>query len=222
MTTNTTMPKEKVPTLPAEEAFTILEAPLIRLVRGKPVHKFSEASLTPYPTAIGGQWHSRIIRVWSRRPHIGKRIALYYHAKVRVSIVIIILASHRPWECDNEVSFLVLTPNSVHTSPEVELCGYSIPHPSEAKMNIRIQTYGSLLFVRHIWVLLMLEAGEMTAELLFGQLGLLSMTCWKKASTTWWTYATLWQKSLHRPEMSWRRNNKIDQVSMGGVSLRTT
>lgn len=28
-------------------------------------------------------------------------------------------------------------------SPDVELCGYSIPHPSETKMNIRIQTYGS-------------------------------------------------------------------------------
>lgn len=41
------MPEEKFPTLPAEEAFTILEAPLIRLVRGKPVHKFSQASLTP-------------------------------------------------------------------------------------------------------------------------------------------------------------------------------
>ena len=27
-------------------------------------------------------------------------------------------------------------------SPNVELCGYSIPHPSEAKMNLRIQTYG--------------------------------------------------------------------------------
>ena len=27
-------------------------------------------------------------------------------------------------------------------SPEVELCGYSIPHPAEAKMNLRIQTYG--------------------------------------------------------------------------------
>jgi DNA-directed RNA polymerase I and III subunit RPAC2 len=24
----------------------------------------------------------------------------------------------------------------------VEFCGYSIPHPSEAKMNLRIQTYG--------------------------------------------------------------------------------
>ncbi|EAT83562.2 hypothetical protein SNOG_09370 [Parastagonospora nodorum SN15] len=26
-------------------------------------------------------------------------------------------------------------------SPDVEFCGYSIPHPSEAKMNLRIQTY---------------------------------------------------------------------------------
>lgn len=26
-------------------------------------------------------------------------------------------------------------------NPDVELCGYSIPHPSEAKMNLRIQTY---------------------------------------------------------------------------------
>lgn len=112
------------------------------------------------------------------------------------------------WECDDEVCSLVLIPNSVHASPEVELCGYSIPHPSEAKMNIRIQTYGSLLPVRHNWDLLMPEAREMTAELIFGQLGLPSMTCWKKASTTWWIYATLWRKSLHRPEMSWRHNNK--------------
>lgn len=27
-------------------------------------------------------------------------------------------------------------------SPDVEFCGYTIPHPSESKMNIRIQTYG--------------------------------------------------------------------------------
>ncbi|KAI4148457.1 MAG: hypothetical protein LQ340_005080 [Diploschistes diacapsis] len=26
-------------------------------------------------------------------------------------------------------------------NPEVEFCGYSIPHPAEAKMNVRIQTY---------------------------------------------------------------------------------
>lgn len=203
------MPDGKVSTLPSEEAFTILEAPLIRLVRNKPVHSFSQALLTPYPTVIGGQWHSRIIWVWSRRSYIGQCIALYYHAKVRrCPASSIILAIHRLWECDDQVSFLVLTPNSVHASPEVELCGYSIPHPSEAKMNIRIQTYGSLLFVRQIWVLLMPEAREMTAKLIFGQLGLPSMTCWKKASMTWWIYVTLWQKSLHRPEMSWRRNNK--------------
>lgn len=28
-------------------------------------------------------------------------------------------------------------------SPDVEFCGYSIPHPSEELMNIRIQTYGT-------------------------------------------------------------------------------
>lgn len=27
-------------------------------------------------------------------------------------------------------------------NPEVEFCGYSIPHPSAKKLNIRIQTYG--------------------------------------------------------------------------------
>ncbi|THY17053.1 DNA-directed RNA polymerase I and III 14 KDA polypeptide [Aureobasidium pullulans] len=26
-------------------------------------------------------------------------------------------------------------------NPDVEFCGYSIPHPSEAKMNLRIQTW---------------------------------------------------------------------------------
>jgi hypothetical protein len=33
------------------------------------------------------------------------------------------------------------------SSLEVEFCGYSIPHPSEAKMNVRIQTYGELSLV---------------------------------------------------------------------------
>ncbi|KAF2128537.1 RBP11-like subunits of RNA polymerase [Dothidotthia symphoricarpi CBS 119687] len=31
--------------------------------------------------------------------------------------------------------------NQPCVGPDVEFCGYSIPHPSEAKMNIRIQTY---------------------------------------------------------------------------------
>lgn len=34
------------------------------------------------------------------------------------------------------------TSNSYEYSPDVEFCGYSIPHPSEAKMNLRIQTWG--------------------------------------------------------------------------------
>ncbi|KAK6350765.1 RNA polymerase subunit AC19 [Orbilia javanica] len=29
-------------------------------------------------------------------------------------------------------------------NPQVEFCGYSIPHPSETKMNMRIQTYGEI------------------------------------------------------------------------------
>jgi len=29
----------------------------------------------------------------------------------------------------------------IHKNPDVEFCGYSIPHPSEAKMSLRIQTY---------------------------------------------------------------------------------
>ncbi|OAL51361.1 RBP11-like subunits of RNA polymerase [Pyrenochaeta sp. DS3sAY3a] len=29
-------------------------------------------------------------------------------------------------------------------NPDVEFCGYSIPHPSEAKMHLRIQTYNGV------------------------------------------------------------------------------
>ncbi|CAN9396443.1 unnamed protein product [Alternaria alternata] len=32
----------------------------------------------------------------------------------------------------------------IHKNPDVEFCGYSIPHPSEAKMNLRIQTYDGI------------------------------------------------------------------------------
>lgn len=32
-------------------------------------------------------------------------------------------------------------------NPEVEFCGYSIPHPSENLLNIRIQTYGDITAV---------------------------------------------------------------------------
>ncbi|AAS53154.2 AFL220Cp [Eremothecium gossypii ATCC 10895] len=32
-------------------------------------------------------------------------------------------------------------------NPEVEFCGYSIPHPSENFLNIRIQTYGKVTAV---------------------------------------------------------------------------
>jgi DNA-directed RNA polymerase I and III subunit RPAC2 len=29
-------------------------------------------------------------------------------------------------------------------NPDVEFCAYAIPHPSEPKMNVRIQTFGTL------------------------------------------------------------------------------
>ena len=32
-------------------------------------------------------------------------------------------------------------------NPEVEFCGYSIPHPSEDFLNLRIQTYGDITAV---------------------------------------------------------------------------
>ncbi|KAE8411141.1 DNA-directed RNA polymerase [Aspergillus pseudocaelatus] len=31
---------------------------------------------------------------------------------------------------------------AIMKNPQVEFCGYTIPHPSETKMNLRIQTYG--------------------------------------------------------------------------------
>lgn len=34
---------------------------------------------------------------------------------------------------------------NLSNSPDVEFCAYAIPHPSEEKMNIRIQTYGKIL-----------------------------------------------------------------------------
>lgn len=32
-------------------------------------------------------------------------------------------------------------------SPDVEFCAYTIPHPSEPKMNFRIQTYGKTCYI---------------------------------------------------------------------------
>ena len=37
-------------------------------------------------------------------------------------------------------------------SPQVDFCGYSIPHPSEAKMHMRIQTTSKFHFFK-VWVL---------------------------------------------------------------------
>ncbi|KAK9468466.1 DNA-directed RNA polymerase [Lipomyces arxii] len=37
---------------------------------------------------------------------------------------------------------------AIMKNPDVEFCGYSIPHPSEAAMNLRIQTYGEITAVQ--------------------------------------------------------------------------
>ncbi|KAF7591289.1 RNA polymerase subunit AC19 [Aspergillus hancockii] len=36
---------------------------------------------------------------------------------------------------------------AIMKNPEVEFCGYTIPHPSETKMNLRIQTYDTMTAV---------------------------------------------------------------------------
>jgi DNA-directed RNA polymerases I and III subunit RPAC2 len=47
------------------------------------------------------------------------------------------------------VSVCLNTESTIYlTSPEVEFCGYSIPHPSEPKMNFRIQTYGGITAIQ--------------------------------------------------------------------------
>ncbi|KAJ9612521.1 RNA polymerase subunit AC19 [Cladophialophora chaetospira] len=38
-------------------------------------------------------------------------------------------------------SFISISKTDLLNSPDVEFCGYTIPHPSETKMNIRIQTW---------------------------------------------------------------------------------
>lgn len=38
---------------------------------------------------------------------------------------------------------------TIYCSPDVEFCGYSIPHPSEAVLHLRIQTWGTGPFIDH-------------------------------------------------------------------------
>lgn len=50
---------------------------------------------------------------------------------------------------DHAVPWLHADSNFVVASPQVEFCGYSIPHPAEKKMNLRIQTYGKSTHSEH-------------------------------------------------------------------------
>lgn len=68
-----------------------------------------------------------IICVRKRGPHAGQCAEIYDHEKV--------LVMGEPMSrCGPDANKLF--------SPDVEFCGYTIPHPSEPYMNLRIQTYG--------------------------------------------------------------------------------
>ncbi|KAL6809253.1 DNA-directed RNA polymerase [Trichoderma sp. SZMC 28013] len=41
----------------------------------------------------------------------------------------------------NALRYVIMKKYAAKPHPDVEFCAYSIPHPSEPKMNIRIQTY---------------------------------------------------------------------------------
>lgn len=49
----------------------------------------------------------------------------------------------------DEPTFLVIDWLTSDYSRDVDFCGYSIPHPSEAKMNVRIQTTGKNICVHY-------------------------------------------------------------------------
>ena len=78
-------------------------------------------------------------------------------------------------------SLSILVP-TVTASPEVELCGYSIPHPSEAKMNLRIQTYGMCIAVLADFTVSLTSSIQMAPR---------PTMHWRKALMNLWAYAML-------------------------------
>ncbi|KAI6714972.1 DNA-directed RNA polymerase I and III polypeptide [Diplocarpon mali] len=50
-------------------------------------------------------------------------------------------AKEEPWVDEQRIRIDDRADLNSFLSPDVEFCGYSIPHPSEELMNIRIQTY---------------------------------------------------------------------------------
>lgn len=95
----------------------------LRLVR-----LFTHSQHITRTDAVQAPWlirHGSLICFREGRPHIGKCAPIYDHEEVT-------LATRR--------STLLFGSNDPR-SPDVEFCGYSIPHPSEAVMNLRIQTW---------------------------------------------------------------------------------
>lgn len=72
---------------------------------------------------------SSVVSIQRRRPYTWKCPPICDYEKVGNSSILLQKISEKTNCC----------------SPGVEFCGYTIPHPSEAKMNLRIQTYGKFL-----------------------------------------------------------------------------
>jgi hypothetical protein len=77
-----------------------------------------EVSISPHLQDATGRWKS-----YEQRAN---RTALF----PRIHIVIYSRNRRNEWLANYE------------NSPDVEFCGYTIPHPSETKMHVRIQTWG--------------------------------------------------------------------------------
>jgi hypothetical protein len=126
----------------AEDLLPSLEEQRIRIVC-YPMTSFLEHSCgTSANVFFKVTWLIRdcgFVRVLKWGPYSGERLAIYHHEEVSVPFKVL---STVPDQLGDECS---CAKNSILKSPDVEFCGYSIPHPSEPKMNVRIQTYGSCL-----------------------------------------------------------------------------
>lgn len=106
----------------------------LRLVR-PPVRALADTE-TNEETAPWIVRHCSFIRFREGRSYSWKRPAIHHHEEVR-------FASYNRQASEHALTY--------RHSPDVEFCGYSIPHPSEAVLHLRIQTWGELyMFNRNI------------------------------------------------------------------------
>ena len=98
-----------------------------------------------------------IVRQWSQFPQLGLTIIAFSPGSIRWPrwhhMYDLCTQARRPhpWECTQihdyeEVGTIIIS--TMHliflplSSPDVTFCGYSVPHPSEPKINLRVQTNG--------------------------------------------------------------------------------